>query len=209
MLSLPGATDGRSQGEAVAAVQSRKGVPLQALGQGTERELVVEKDVSPPLSVLPPAGMSELEWLTSISDVALMVRVQAIASDRTDDQDWITSQVSAVVLDVLKAPVERDVQPGASVTFVQDGGSMVINGRLIRAQLPYARGFAVGRTYLLFGTLGEKAGELVVGAESTFEVQAKTRLASLKTRGAPSATSELPVDIALQRVRAAAATRPR
>lgn len=210
MLGMPGATDGHGQAEKAGAVQSRKGVPLQALGQGTERELVVEKDVSPPLSVLPPPGTSQLAWLTSISDTALLVRVQAIEPTVTSDQDWITSRVSAVVLDVLKAPAAGAVQQGSSVTFAQDGGVMVINGRRIRAELPYARGFAVGRTYLVFGVPGEAAGELIVGPESTFEVQPNAQLASLKTRGdATSAESEIPLDIARQRIRAAAAPTPR
>ena len=45
MLGVLNATDGHAQVEKAAAVQSRKGVPLEALGEGTERELVVEKDV--------------------------------------------------------------------------------------------------------------------------------------------------------------------
>jgi hypothetical protein len=208
-VCMIGGTDGHAQVEKAAAVQSRTGVPLQALGQGNERELVVEKDVSPPLSVLPPAGTSELAWMTSISDVVLLVRVQTIEPKVTNEQDWITSQVSALVLDVLKGPAAGEIQQGASVTFAQDGGAMVINGRRIRAELPYARGFSVGRTYLLFATPGEAPGELIVGPESTFEVQSNSQLASLKTRGTPSVESEIPLEIARQRIRSAAAPKPR
>ena len=209
MLGVPGPTDGHAQAAKAGLVQSRKGVPLQALGQGAERELVVEKDVSPPLAVLPPAGTPELTWLTSISDAVLQVRVQAIEPKLTDEHDWITSQVSAIVLDVLKAPAAGAFQPGASVRFTQDGGVMVINGRRIQAQLPYARGYAVGRTYLVFGVSGEAPGELIVAPQSTFEVQPNAQLASLKTRGTPTVESEIGLEIARQRIRAASAPKPR
>lgn len=40
----------------------------------------------------------------------------------------------------------------------------------------------------------ETPGELIVGPESTFEVQPNSLLASLKTRGTPSVESEIPLE---------------
>lgn len=47
-------------------------------------------------------GDGELAWMTSISDVVLLVRVQTIEPKVTNEQDWITSKVSALVRDVRK-----------------------------------------------------------------------------------------------------------
>src|SRR4026208_778775 len=70
------------------SLTSRKGVPLAELIRREPRAVVpsatvgqppsvaVVKDQKPPLGVLPPPGMRQLEWITSLVPVVVVVEIE-------------------------------------------------------------------------------------------------------------------------------------
>lgn len=184
-------------------VHSRKGVPLANLGRGDEKEVIVEKDASPPLFVDAPAGTGELEWLTSVSEAVLKIRIERIESSLTEDNDWIISTVTAVVVDVLTTSPSSGLFNGSRITFRQDGGQLDVNGRRIHAVLPWSMAFREGKTYLVFATTDPNTGELLIAPESSFKVDSASKLVPLLKRGKIRQEAGVSLQMARQRIRAA------
>lgn len=187
-------------------VSSRKGTPILQSRLEGERELIVEKDASPPLEVEPPPGMSPLEWYTSVSDVVLIANVVGIEPSLTKDADWITSAVSARVTQVLKSP-EAVLWSEGLITFRQDGGEMDLGGTHVRAVLPWAAGYEVGKSYLIFASLGEDGRTLIFGPESTFKIDASSTLRPLAFKGKMRDEQGVSLTAAKDRIRVAATQR--
>ena len=150
-------------------VRQRWGVPITSLLLPGETRLVVVHQGSPPLLVYAPPGTSEAAWLTQISQVVMKARVVSRLSKLTPNEDWIETSVQMKILQVLKSTGHRSFNVGQEVSFVEPGGSLDIEGRQIDAIVEWARGYEVGKEYLIFAGLTPD-NLLVIGPSSVFEI---------------------------------------
>ena len=97
---VSGRTDAQ-QGTESRRVVSRKGAPLLWLRHSGDKDVVIEKDATPPMVFEAPHGMSQLEWLGSTADQVLIIHVARITPHLTKTEDWITSEVAGSVLEVV------------------------------------------------------------------------------------------------------------
>lgn len=162
----------------------------------------MESIESPPLEVLPPAGVSVLDWMLQVSDAALIVSVDDTVSRLTAQDEWIRSTALATVLNVLKSPSPQNLRPSQHVTFEQEGGQALVGGVQVTAVLPRARLVARGERYLVFAAVNKKTGALVVGPEGLYWVDPGSgtlqRLADVR---GPNEIQGASVDDVLARVR--------
>lgn len=153
----------------------RPGVPILSHVRPGERVVEILKDAPPDVGITPDAE-EEIEALTRMSDAVAIVRVVDKRSAFTTQSsppyrvpgDWINSTVAARVLTVLKDPGAR-LAEGGSVSFPEDGGELVVDGRRVIARNSYEVPTRVGQTYLMFFWLNEDALQSL-GPSWTFEV---------------------------------------
>jgi hypothetical protein len=110
------------------AVPRRSNTPLTQLIRPGQKELIVERDDGQPLAGRPPAGISQLDWLTSVASYVFIIQVHRLQPRLVDQESWlettVTAQVEAVVKDVPANPVDVK-QP---LQFEHDGGVLVAHG---------------------------------------------------------------------------------
>jgi hypothetical protein len=194
----------KSPGTDQGLTRHRSGKPLEALVRPGERTLVVEKDQSPPLIVEPPPGVGQLEWLTSLSPVVLIVAVEQVLPRLTPKKDWVEATVYASVEDVLKS-VPQTIAPGQAIRFRQDGGTIHIGATTIHAVLPWAESFHVGRRYLIFADPTSEEDVFAVEATTAALVtEADQALMPLARKGKATTARGVPIETAIERIRRAA-----
>jgi hypothetical protein len=182
----------------------RKDLPLARLIQPGQRLLVVEKDQAPPHVVQPyPATLGFLEWLTQVSPLVLVIRVDNSVPALTSQGDWIKSTVHATIEQSLKS-TSAMASPGESVKFTQDGGEMIISGTTVRAVLPYADGFEPHQRYLVFATPLDRPTDYLIEPSTSFHLAGPNqRLMPLAHEGTIAAEQGVPLTTAVERIRAA------
>jgi hypothetical protein len=171
-----------------------------------EDTLIVRSTRSLPLEVLPRPGTSQFDWSTAGASAVVVVEIIGSSPVLTDAADWITSTIEASIVEVLKESAAWPVRPGETFTFEQDGGEASIGGTRVRAILPCAKPFEVGRRYLVFVSVDPATNAVVVGPFSSYDVSGEfpVRLApGVAGRNDIEATETVE---ALNRVRAAAAS---
>ena len=133
------------------------------------------KDAPPDLGITLDAE-EEIEGLTRRSDAVAIVRVVDKRSAFTTESspphrvpgDWIKSTVTVSVLTVLKDPGAR-LTEGGSVSFLEDGGELVVADRRVIAGNAYEVPTRIGETYLMFFWLSKDALQSL-GPSWTFRV---------------------------------------
>lgn len=165
----PSALDEAGQRQDTRTVASRRGTLLRDYLRPTDNELIIEYDGPPPLRVIDSPGLTQVEWLTSLSPFVGLIKVQERVSSITPSGDWIQTQVKAVVTEVLKNETNTPVLIGREVSFLEPGGALQVDGRLVRAQVKWLALTQIGRTYLVFGTFDED-GRLRTGPVSSYDV---------------------------------------
>jgi hypothetical protein len=135
-----------------------------------EAELVVESRRSRPLEVAPPAGVSAIDWLVRGSDLAFIMFVNDVNSRLTDNQTWITSQVSGSVLEVVKGSPVRPLQVGDHVGFEQDGGEITLVSTKVIARVRWATPVQSYRRYLVFSSVDDSTKELIFDNSTMFDL---------------------------------------
>ena len=158
-------------------------------------DIVVFDDTRfPPLYVFPGPGAGWVEWLSRFHDSTLLVQVVARSSSPTEDGRWLTTDVRAKVLEVIKETV-RDFEVGQTLFIVEDGGELTIEGRKARAETPWIEPFRVDETYLIFGDGTEKG--ITAGDMSAFRL-AGDHFSSRKIQGPkPNGIEETPAEAIL------------
>jgi hypothetical protein len=160
----------------------RQGVPLSRLLSDPQAKgpvVVVQKDSQSSTDLVTPGpGQGQLEWMASISPIVLVIRVDRVAPKLSPKEDWIVADVKATVESVVKHPATEPLTSGDTISFVQDGGELEIEGRRVRAVLPFANAYDEGARYLLF-TKREPNGALNVYAPTNYLINADGRLVSL------------------------------
>jgi hypothetical protein len=130
------------------AVPRRSNTPLTQLIKPGQKELIVERDDGQPLAGRPPAGMSQLEWLTSVASYVFIIRVNRLEPRLVDNESWLETTATAQVEAVLKDVPARPVDVKQPLRFDHDGGVLVAYGATIRAELAWVDQFEEGGRYL-------------------------------------------------------------
>jgi hypothetical protein len=173
---------------ATAAAQSddrllmQRGVPLEKRVRPNAGRVTLDADQSPPLEVLPPAGVSAAEWSAQNAHLVAIVSVQDLQPELTADHDWIQTRVSATILELLKDST-KSFGVGSVLEFDVDGGELALNGTTVTAQKSWARPIGRGN-YLLFASLTE-SGNLLVSEDGLFQINDDHTLTRLRKHEAP------------------------
>ena len=159
-LWLPAGAQPLCAGQRNEPLMHRNGVPLSQVlkdPRATGSVVVILKDThNGPELVMPgppseaAAGGKQLEWMASVSPIALVVHINRVESRLTGRQDWILSDVRATIEAVIKQPPTESLSTGQRIEFQQDGGELTIDGRRVRGVIPYSNPHVVGRRYLVF-----------------------------------------------------------
>lgn len=152
--------DAQTPGQSVPAppnvprtVQRRIGQPLDQLLTASDRELVVVDTMrTTGNSEVDPSG-SKLASLARQHDFIAIVEVTGVESALTADRTWIRSTVTGRIVDVWQTGPSVPSQYGAAseVSFQWDGGTTVIDGRRVTAQVSWSGPLTAGKQYLVFG----------------------------------------------------------
>lgn len=150
----------------------RQGLPLSRLLLDPRAKglvVVVQKDGPTGAGLVTPGpGGKQLEWMASISPIVLIARVDRVAPKLSAKEDWIVADVDATIETVVKQPATESLATSNTIRFVQDGGELDIDGRRVRAVVPYSNSYDAGERYLLF-TKREADGTLNVSASCPFD----------------------------------------
>jgi hypothetical protein len=150
-------------------VVRKRGVPIRSLLRPGETRLEVVSRDGPPQPAEPPSGTSEVAWLTQISRVVMRARVVSSLSMLTPDEDWIDTLVKMKILQVLKTTGPRPFNVGQEASFMEEGGSLDVEGGQIDAIVKGVIRYEVGKEYLIFANL-TSANDLVTGPSCVFEI---------------------------------------
>jgi hypothetical protein len=200
------AVQSRGTGSQDQTIRSRKGTPLQALIPSGVTTVTIEKDQTPSLSVDPPPGMNQLEWITSLSPFVFVLRVESVMPQLTPDGDWITSTVNARIEDVLRSPVNQPHLAGDTIEFIQEGGDMTIAGTVVHAVVSWTYAFQASERYLVFAKL-TSSSQWIVSDSDSYKITSLGRIVSLgreSSKATTAARSESNVALAeaIARIRA-------
>lgn len=146
------------------------GTPLAALVRPHEDHLIVESTKSRPLRVLPPKGVSTIEWKSKFASAVVLADAVEVLPQLTAAEDWIVSVVSASVTEILKPSQLWNVQAGTEFSFVDEGGELLVGGTRVTALLPWSTPVEAGKRYLIFVSIDPSTKKIVVGAGSVYEV---------------------------------------
>ena len=104
-----------------------------------------------PFLAPPPAGMSEMEFLTREYDAAALVQVTSVVGKFSPAKDWIFSDVEADVVEVLKPAAKGQLIAGQRrLTFRASGGVVRYGSTSINATSHVFDRVGAGGTYLVF-----------------------------------------------------------
>ena len=137
-------------GSPVRHVRERPGWPIADAIRAGEEALVVESMTDPGLEIRPGPGVSQIEWATKGAPAIVVVDVLSIEGELTPRQDWIRSNVTASLVDILKLPKEWSPKIADLVTFDMSGGEAYVGGTKVLASVPSSRPMEVGKRYLMF-----------------------------------------------------------
>lgn len=142
---------------ATREVSGRPTVPIRQLLRPGDGQLVIESG-PPPLRAYIPSSIPAEQLLSGNAELAHTVaiaRIESRSSRLTPDGRWIVTHVRGRVVEPLKP---RTLLQNDYIEFRQDGGSLEIDGVLVRCEAPWETDFEVGREYLLFITGQEPVG---------------------------------------------------
>lgn len=159
-------------GSPVRHVRENPGTPLANIVRAGEVALVVESVQDGPLEVLPPRGVSEIEWKTRTAPAIVVVDIVSIEGEVTPRKDWITSHVTASLVTMAKTPKEWNPEIGGLVTFDLTGGEAYVAGTKVLASVPGTKPVEIGKRYLMFVNLPRAAGsnQLRAGPAGIYEM---------------------------------------
>lgn len=167
--------------------------------------LIVEKDQSAPHYVLPPQGMSQLEWMTSLAKAVAVVRVESLVPSVTPEGDWVTTAVTARVEGILKKPEEAALSDGDELTLESDGGETKIGGTTVKALLPWRRELEDGGRYVVFLSTDLSSGAWKTDFTTAYQVDAPNgKIRGMATKPVVAGEAAIHLDAAIARIRAAA-----
>jgi hypothetical protein len=182
--------------------QPRRGVPITSLLRPEDTQLIiVSARMNPPLSAEPPRGTSTAAWKTRLSKGVIIARVESRLSELTPDKDWIETSVQIKVLQVLKPAGLQSFNVGQELSFIEQGGSLNLEGRQIKAIVRWASEFEVGKEYLIFARALPN-NELAIGPTFAYEILPGSSLRSLNKARPSDGITESSLNIVLEDIQA-------
>lgn len=94
--------------------------------------------------------VDDLAMLASKSDLIVVGKAGNSTSHMNDDKDFLYSDWTFTVEEVLKDNPAASAQPGASILVTRPGGKLQINGRMVYANCADFREYISGQEYLLY-----------------------------------------------------------
>lgn len=99
----------------------------------------------------------------------MRARVVSKLSKLTPDEDWIDTSVKIKILQVFKPTGPRPFNVGQEASFMEEGGSLDVEGGQIDAIVKGVIRYEIGKEYLIFANL-TSANDLVTGPSCVFEI---------------------------------------
>ena len=198
-VAVGGLAFGLARQEETRSIRASTGRSIVQQLRPGDKEVIVTSTRPPSQQIQPPPGVDPVAWMAGRSDVVLRVEILHRTGRLSEAQDWVVSDVEAVVVDVLKSDPRVSLKAGSMWTITMDGGEVLLGDVKIRARLQWARDPTVGRRYIVFGWVDE-AGELVAGP-SVFYEEADGQLVSLRTQGSDRMRRFGPTAAAIARIR--------
>jgi hypothetical protein len=177
-----GLGDLRAQGPEFRQTRRTAGQRLTDLVRPGDQPVVVVDTSDRPLYVLPPPETSMLEWKTQLADAIVVVEVKNKQSYLSQAGDWIQSEITAEVLQVLKVPREG-LAVGRRVSLWEAVGALLVNGTRVSAVVPSDRPMRVGARYLMFSGVRPDTREISLDPFSTYELTGNGQFLRLRDIG--------------------------
>jgi len=182
-LMPPRDVNAQSQTAQIRKTRASRGHQLADLIRPGEPALIVESGQDRPLEVLPGPEMSTMQWFSKIAHAIVVADVLAVDPKLTESEDWITSRVTASVIEVFKTSAAWNPRAGDEFSFTQDGGELLIGaGTHVTAVIPWAKPVQAGKRYLIFASVDPETKRVIVGPTSTYEIR-DSRLIRLAPSG--------------------------
>ncbi len=110
--------------------------------------------VEPPIEVFDPNApiLSFNDFLkqkSCESDAVIIAEIKDRSSQLTENNEFIFTDYTATVTEVLKDNSAASIPPGSSITLTRPGGKVNINGRIVNALDSSFQPFEISSTYLL------------------------------------------------------------
>jgi hypothetical protein len=124
-----------------------------------------------------------MQWFSKIAHAIVVADVLAVDPKLTESEDWITSRVTASVIEVFKTSVAWNPRAGDEFSFTQEGGELLIGvGTHVIAVLPWGKPVQPGKRYLIFASVDPETKRVIQGPTSTYEMSG-SRLIRLAPSG--------------------------
>lgn len=160
------------------------------------RSIEIETNRERPMMVMNPKDGVLASAMADSEEVA-RVEVTSVRGQVDPLGDWITTDVHVRLLEVLKETRGLPTVSG-EFSFQQDGGEVQVDGVTVRAVIPWAAEFEVGKEYLIFARLRDD-GSVQVWPNRVFERTGNSYRNLIRGIGAQT-LGETP-EIVLQRLR--------
>lgn len=118
----------------------------------------------------------DLTILAYKSNLVVVGKAETGNSHLNDDKDFLYSDWTFTVEEVLKDNPTAPVQPEATILVTRSGGQLVVNGRLVYAHCADFREFIAGQEYLLFLSLVPETGAYATNGTAVFSLSSLRRL---------------------------------
>jgi hypothetical protein len=151
---------------------AHKGKKLVDRGKGVHdvRVVIGEPMAKPIQNVLTPQEF--LHQLSCKSDAIAIVKVVGKESQLTEDEDFIFSDYSVKVVELLKNNEKDSIYPDSVMIITRPGGTVSINGRIIQAIDSEYKEMRKNNEYLLFlSYIPMTKSYKAVDAKSSFDLQ--------------------------------------
>ena len=133
-----------------------------------DKHVIIDLSPYPPLVVQVTDG-EVIRSLVDGSDVCIFGTVVNKQSALNAARTSIYSTVSVRVQRLFQARSARPLKQGETIEFTQEGGTVQVGDVVVDGIFSWAKGFEVGRQYLIFARINV-AGEIVTGPASSYEL---------------------------------------
>lgn len=91
-----------------------------------------------------------LRQITCTADTIIIGTVRGKASQLTEDQNFVFTDYEITLEEVLKSTSPKSLDPNDEITVTRPGGTILLNGRIVRARDELFPFLTIGKQYLLF-----------------------------------------------------------
>jgi len=120
--------------------------------------------------VPPPSPVDELGMLAAESDLVVLGKAGTGTAHMTADKDFLYTDWSFTVEEVLKSNANSPVYPRATILVTRPGGKLQVSGRTVYATCGDFLDFESGQEYLLYLRFVPETGAYTGGGWGAFAV---------------------------------------